>query len=533
MAELAIGILGLVGAVDLCFKYGARLMKLCAAFRDAADEFKERILRIEASWLKTTTQLEFMRRVESLMGPYHRAIYEKLLEVLQSKLNIVISKLDRVRRESDKGNDTSSSSGSNTKVMPSGWKYALRKGSIDEAIDELEGWQRTADPSWYLILKIASPKIDQALVNDDEATITSLHAAKTIRAGLRDIKGDGSAGVFLPSNELARMTTTDIPFCEAQMATRVSVRKGHQGFLLTKVDYPPEAKVHAVRRDLRDLARKLSHDNPSTFNLLPCKGVIQHIDATTTGMPARVTFTIVFRTPPNLKYPRSLRGELVSKIEGVTLSDKFDIARQMATSISYVHTFGFVHKNICPETMVTFTEPRAFSCRTLFLIGFGSFRKDEGMTYRIGDDKWEKNLYRHPSRQGLNPSDEYVMQHDIYSLGVCLLELGLGKSFVDYDAKDGRPVLSPLLSPLIGLQGDTTLLSNPDALKKHFVRLACDELPRYMGRRYAAVVKTCLTCLDRENTDFGDEQEFLDSDGVVVGVRYIEKVLSQLHEICV
>ncbi|KAI1193563.1 hypothetical protein F5X97DRAFT_338823 [Nemania serpens] len=199
----------------------------------------------------------------------------------------------------------------------------------------------------------------------------------------------------------------------------------------------------------------------------------------------------------------------------------------MATSVSYVHAFEFVHKNIRPEAMITFAEPRLSHPLALFLVGFGSFRKVEGKTSRIGDDIWEKNLYRHPSRQGLNPNDEYVMQHDIYSLGVCLLELGLGKSFVNYGAEDGRPVPSPLLE----LQSSITRLSDSDALKKHLIRFTCDELPRYMGRRYAAVVMTCLTCPDRDNADFGNEQEFLDRDGMLVGVRYIEKVRCGVYSV--
>ncbi|KAI1752060.1 hypothetical protein F4782DRAFT_540595 [Xylaria castorea] len=502
--------LAIIGVVDLCFKYGKRLLDLCAAFRGAEQELIERIVRIETGWLRIAKQLEFMQRVEGLMDTYHRNISEMTLEILQSKLKVVTLKLERVMRIPDEDGDTKCSTESNATVTPRRWKYALLKESIDKAVEELETWQHTADPSWYLILKIASSQIDQALVRDNEGTTTSFPATKTIRAGLRNVSSDETAGVFLPSGELEKMTTADIPFCDAQAATRIT-------------------KVHAIKRDLRDRARKLSHDNPLDFSLLSCKGVIEQVDARIPGMPARVTFTMIFRTPPHLSNPRSLRDQLVSESEEIGLSDKFDIARQMATSISYVHTFGFVHKNIRPETIITFTEPRVSSSPVAFLIGFGSFRKDEGMTYRIGDDNWQKNLYRHPSRQGLNPNDEYIMQHDIYSLGVCLLEMGLGKSFVSFNTEHNYSIMSPIL----GLQSGNTSLTEPDALKEHLVGLACEELPRYMGRRYAAVVNTCLTCLDHDNTDFGDEQEFLDGDGVLVGVRYIEKVLSQLNAICV
>ncbi|KAI1125885.1 hypothetical protein F5Y10DRAFT_294262 [Nemania abortiva] len=517
--------LAITGAVDLSLKYGKRLLELCAAFRGAEKELGERVLRIEAGWMKIANQLDFTQQVEGLMNPDHREVQVMAVDMLQSKLKVVTSRLERVVGMPDKDGDTSSGEDGSTGIIAKKWKYALFKESIDKAIEELETWQRIADPSWYLILKIANSQIDQTLVKDNN-TITLFPATKSIRAGLREVKNDESAGVFLPFSELEKMAITDIPFCDAQEATRISTRKGLQHFLLTKIECPPQARIQSVKRDLRDLARKLSHNNPIGFSLLSCKGVIEEVGTGTPDMQPSVTFTMVFRAPPELSRPRSLRDQFVSGMERIGLSDKFDIARQMATSISYVHTFGFVHKNICPETIITFAEQET-SSPVAFLIGFSSFRKDEGKTYRLGDNYWEKNLYRHPSRQGSNPNDEYIMQHDIYSLGVCLLELGLGNSFVSYDPENDHPVLSPTL----GLRGNDISLLGSDALKKHLVSLACEELPRCMGRRYAAVVKTCLTCLDHDNTDFGDEQEFLDRDGVLVGVRYIEKVLSQLNAI--
>jgi hypothetical protein len=115
------------------------------------------------------------------------------------------------------------------------------------------------------------------------------------------------------------------------------------------------------------------------------------------------------------------------------------------------------------------------------------------------------------------------MQHDIYSLGVCLLELGLWQSFIDFepgelDHQAPRPSLAlELSSENIGFQ--TTSL-----LKYHLQSLARRALPRRMGTKYADIVETCLTYLDPVNTDFWDEREFPDADGILVGVRYIEKV---------
>jgi hypothetical protein len=63
------------------------------------------------------------------------------------------------------------------------------------------------------------------------------------------------------------------------------------------------------------------------------------------------------------------------------------------------------------------------------------------------------------------------------------------------------------------------------AIKRELVSLAEAQLPRRMGSVYTNVVLSCLTCLDSNNQGFGDESNFMDEDGILVGVRYIEKVM--------
>ena len=62
---------------------------------------------------------------------------------------------------------------------------------------------------------------------------------------------------------------------------------------------------------------------------------------------------------------------------------------------------------------------------------------------RTDSDTWTENLYRHPQRQGLQLETRYHVGHDIYSLGVTMLEVGLGVPFSS-TADDGVPRLGPL-----------------------------------------------------------------------------------------
>jgi len=149
-------------------------------------------------------------------------------------------------------------------------------------------------------------------------------------------------------------------------------------------------------------------------------------------------------------------------------------------------------------------------------------------------------LDRHTTRQGLHPEMDYQMQHDIYSLGVVLLEIGLWKSFVDYDSDGQNPSPSPNL--LLGAKTKSTSSPIGGALdvKKKLEALAEKELPARMGKRYTDIVLLCLRCLDDgTGTDanekgFGvDVPSWKDEDGIVIGVRYIENVLEKIQGLAI
>jgi hypothetical protein len=126
------------------------------------------------------------------------------------------------------------------------------------------------------------------------------------------------------------------------------------------------------------------------------------------------------------------------------------------------------------------------------------------------------------------------MQHDIYSVGVILLEIGLWMSFVDYKKSpdnDGSTFAVP--SEKIA---HMTLSEEKDRRKAAFDNkailetLAEEELPVRMGQKYTDVVLSCLQCLD-DGENGGSNAEFVDEDGLVIGVRFVESILGKIHEI--
>jgi serine/threonine protein kinase len=355
----------------------------------------------------------------------------------------------------------------------------------------------------------------------------------------------------------------------------------------------PIADMTRTTRDVRKLARILSKVDPLTFGLLACRGVVK----TSTEDPSPIgqginSFKFVFSIPPSLKSPRSLRTLLIENDASFTLNSRFDLAKQLTNSVLFVHNSQFVHKNIRPETIIVFENDSA-KIGSSFLVGFEKFRPAEGMTYRISDGIWQHDLCRplshslflsrfafplpqeiychkrcmvlttdvqtpdrHPNRQGTQPEEDYQMQHDIYSLGVVLLELGLWQSFISFppESDDPNTALPPPFLQALESEKDTR--KRATGVKGALTTLATELLPARMGQKYTDVVLLCLQCLDGApgslvagaegekwgekagagagtGVGWGEEEGIVDEDGIVVGVRYIERVLLRMQEISI
>ncbi|KAH8818197.1 hypothetical protein F5882DRAFT_472716 [Hyaloscypha sp. PMI_1271] len=191
-------------------------------------------------------------------------------------------------------------------------------------------------------------------------------------------------------------------------------------YIIDRYSYQSGRSLSAQNNDVRTLAQKLSSVDPWTFALLKCKGVIKVIDDYRQQIRS---FDFVFYVPDsNDQDLQSLRQNLLIDEIIHLVSKRVLITKELAKSVNYVHNLKFVHKHICPETILLFHNNSRFST---FLVSFDNFRAIDGGTIIAGDSAWERNLYRHPSRQGDFPEEAYIMQHDTYSLGVCLLEIRL------------------------------------------------------------------------------------------------------------
>jgi hypothetical protein len=383
-------------------------------------------------------------------------------------------------------------------------KYVFVKRGLDGAILSLEAWQHRFDPGWYMTLK-EQKSTSQRIVDDHGSN--AMETAKKMQIALSDGDPAGLTNIFRPplKEEYAKLTGID---GSTAMVLRDTARVDGI-YIVDPLRCQGVTYAEELEGDVRALVRKLRAVDPARFSMLQCSGAQRK-----RSEAGSLRYELVFRFPENASgEPTSLATLIGSaKFKQHSLSERLKIAQQLTRAVCYVHALDFVHKNIRPESVLAFQQTRS-KLGSVYLVGFEMFRREDGDTRMIGDSSWEKNVYRHPKRQGDHPETAHRMQHDIYSLGVCLLEIGLWKPITPLvaDAK------SPRLDGENATEARAPIPLPQERVKTKLESLAIRLLPSVMGDQYRDVVVNCLTCLDDDNVDFADTS-------VSTGVKYIERV---------
>ncbi|ATY65987.1 HET-s domain [Cordyceps militaris] len=479
MAGNFTAVIRLGGTANAVLQIGDSLYRTCGQFLDHDVSLAQAARRLQHVCLRLSRQVEQGWPLDQALQDEKYLAYEGILDVTAAKLQgarkrlVALGKLVRDIQEALHRAAASSA------PPPPPFSIARRLALLQEAIADVELWHKIYRLSQ--VLAIGAP--DQA--------------------------PERHSGSFLfPTVRVFRnLAFAPVPMSDFRVAT-IAERE----YLVDVVLYNPRGGT--VSQDLQHFARKLDAGEEDLVGLLSCKGYVaadmnEH----------QVQFAFLLLLPKGFGKPYSLRATLMSSKEPST-SEILQIGQDIAAAVGMVHNYGLVHKNIKPETIVLRKDQKTGKV-SAFLAGFGKLRLD------LRENR-KPDFYCHPDTHGNTAEALYVMQNDIYSLGVLLLEIGLWKSFVGAarDPPESPTPPSPWLQQWVD---EASGVPQNRRVKSGLMRLAEERLPQRMGCLYADVVKLCLTCLDAP--DVNQEDRIPRANKELVGAHYVEKVLIPLHSI--
>ena len=192
--------------------------------------------------------------------------------------------------------------------------------------------------------------------------------------------------------------------------------------------------------------------------------------------PPNGAYVFAFELPrdlfPDGKDPVTLWQAISSKTTSrPTLDERFAMARCLIQTIGNLHSVDWLHKSLRSENVIFGYHGDRQDYEHPLVVGFEFSRDEKDRSTTERDDRLERNIYRHPDRQG-PPEKRFNAIHDIYSLGVVLLEIGLWRLAVGFE------------------QNYKSM--EPEEIMRNLIEHAKDRLPHYMGNGYTRAVVACL-----------------------------------------
>ncbi|KAK0719308.1 hypothetical protein B0H67DRAFT_642672 [Lasiosphaeris hirsuta] len=220
-----------------------------------------------------------------------------------------------------------------------------------------------------------------------------------------------------------------------------------------------------LESDLWRTQTLLSQPIPESLRIAQCVGVITEPTTRRRGL--------VFS--PGCSFQSAARLVDVFGEDAATppLEHRFRIAYELALSLQAIHLVRWVHKGVRASNVLILRgndgslEP--------YLLGFRMSREGvEGIaSLMLPEYRAEHLIYLPGSRWG-NPREKFTYQHDVYAMGILLLEIGLWASWRTIDPRLKRPRITY------------------DTVRSHLAEICRGYLTEAMGTRYATVVAHCL-----------------------------------------
>lgn len=233
-----------------------------------------------------------------------------------------------------------------------------------------------------------------------------------------------------------------------------------------------------VARDrIHTLCHILDTDKPNALQTLRFLGYVQNFEDKHIGIVSQVEDA----TQPLVSLRQLLDSGTTSSslYPRLSLGQRFSLALQLCKAFLELHTARWLHRGFSSHCILLRATAFDVQSKAAVVCGF-QYARPIGSTQvslpLSHNDLAQRSYYLHPDvrhdRQGGSESQEtyikYQAHHDIFSLGIVLLELGVG-----------TPV-EQMVCPASG------------RFVESLHKCANKNLPFYMGQRYTDIVEHCL-----------------------------------------
>ena len=248
-------------------------------------------------------------------------------------------------------------------------------------------------------------------------------------------------------------------------------------------DYEIQEVKSTLQSRVHKLASLLASSGDNDLGTLPFKGLLHQPEL------SRHAFVFHFPSDTLTSEAVSLHSVIATQAPGNAwpLESRFAVAQSLARSIAKLHIDGWIHKSIRSHSVVFFknrTDGKLL-VNSPYLVDFEYSRPESGSTIRLQVSDYERDLYRHPDLKDVDPSSS-SMVHDIYSLGVVLLEIALWQTVGDIYKRTKKEL-------------------NASGLQKLYLDGTTRKVGHTMGSSYQSVV---LACLDSKYKDQTRRRDF-------------------------
>ncbi|KAL7903632.1 hypothetical protein HDV63DRAFT_131586 [Trichoderma sp. SZMC 28014] len=463
----------------------------CAAYSDDAKALKARF-EWDLRALKTIQDYFNQRQADNAnaqLSPGDVALLEQTADYLDSLVGKVHRSLHKLKRK-----------GLLNDILNRGM-WIARQSELKDMEREIHAWTQRFD---VRVLGLP-PELRAIIPANAEAGPPSVVKSSNRLRGFLDltanIKQTRAKDMRLQdSDKLAKKIIGRGSFCF------LPLQEGDQQLVFASRKVSPEVIFgtpifEQLEFDMGVLAAALNCLDPTTgIRLLKVESFFYHAETSQFIFTQVSPFSIV----STMTLENFIAGDPFPDTQN-TLNERFKLALKLAESIFFLHTAGFVHKNVTSSSIVVLQrrEPFLSPLEDFYLMGFDLIREVDGRTsdkkaargvVEVQRPIWEYDIFQHPDRLLRERQQRYTKTHDVYSLGVVLLEIGYWEP------------LSEILPDLDD--------SSPSSWARELMEAASALGPR-TGECYQRLVAWCLG---------------LDGNGIVKEGEFLQHVLDPLDE---